>query len=82
MSTQQVSVIVSKCVGERIYGDRLIDATYPTLDTARKLGETYRGNGKSVIVRPLYNESDDDGRFFREWRSFDGGEFKECRWQF
>lgn len=37
--------------------------------------------GISVIVRPAYNETDEqDKQYFREWRSFDGGEFNEVRW--
>lgn len=33
-----------------------------------------------VIVRPNYGETDEKGRFFREWRSFDGEPLKEIRW--
>ena len=37
--------------------------------------------GKCVILRPKFNEEDCNGRFFREWRSFDGGELKEIKWR-
>lgn len=39
-----------------------------------------RTNGKAVIIRPSFNETDEHGSFFREWRSFDGGKFAEIRW--
>lgn len=37
--------------------------------------------GKCVILRPRFNEEDEKGRFFREWRSFDGEPLKEVRWE-
>ena len=37
--------------------------------------------GKCVILRPKFNEENCNGRFFREWRSFDGGELKEIKWR-
>lgn len=82
---RKVSVLVTKCVGNASrgfssYGERLVDEVLPSVEEATVLGNTKRGKGLSVIVRPHYNEVDDNGRFFREWRSFDGDEFKECRW--
>lgn len=38
--------------------------------------------GTFVIVRLNFNESDEKGDFFREWRSFGGDAFYECRWYF
>lgn len=82
----KVNVIVVKCAGVddncRSYGDRLVDATYDTVEEATAQADPHRRQGVSVIVRPTYNESDDKGRFFREWRSFHGEAFKECRWSF
>ena len=83
MSTN-VKVIVSKCVGEgddvRVYGERLFEGNYPTVEEATSQADKFRDKGVSVLVRPTYNERDDKGRFFREWRSFHGEAFKECRW--
>lgn len=59
-----------------------LEANYPTVEQARLVADMYVGEGKSVIVRPTYNETDADGSFFREWRSFNGEPFKECRWGF
>lgn len=79
-----VSLIVIKCEGEgsnaRVYGERLLDKTYPTLEEATESGKFMCGKGLCVIVRPNYNETDSKGRFFREWRSFNGEALKECRW--
>lgn len=83
---KEVAVIVSPCVkgtpeGEgRIYGERLVDKTFPTVEEALKQGGLYRTLGQSVVVRPRYNEKDEKGSYFREWRSFNGEPFKECRW--
>lgn len=82
MSTN-VSVIVSKCNDEgRIFGDRLFDEKYPTVEEARAIGLTKCADGVSVIIRPNYNETDSEGRHFREWRSFNGAAFKECRFAY
>lgn len=85
-----VTVLVSKCVylgdknfgetgGYRIYGKRLVEVSYSTLAEARAEGDKLRATGMSVVVRPSYNETDADGTFFREWRSFNGERFQECR---
>lgn len=74
-----VHVLVSSYAEERI-GERLSDSRHPSLEEAQACGETLRAKGVCVIVRPTYNETDRNGRFFREWRSFDGAEFIECRW--
>lgn len=43
----------------------------------------HRAEGRVVIFRPIFNEVDKNGQeFFREWRSFDNGPFKEVRWNF
>jgi hypothetical protein len=76
-----VSVIVSKCrmveSCYRIYGPRIFDETYETLENAQAIGNAQRMKGFSVIVRPNYNEEG----FYREWRSFNGETLEECRWQ-
>ena len=79
-----VQVIVVKCCkgeeGWRTFGDRISDTEFPTLAQAQAFGESARFGDLCVIIRPSYNEMDDTGSFFREWRSFGGEEFKECRW--
>lgn len=52
-----------------------------TTAAADKIGESLCT--LCVIVRPNYNETDDQGRrFFREWRSFNGSTLEEVRWYF
>jgi len=76
-----ISVIVSACTPNgNTYGERLFDERYPTLEAARAQGESKSALGMSVIIRPNYNERDAKGDYFREWRSFNGEPFKECRW--
>lgn len=36
-----------------------------------------RAKGKIVIIRPTFNEIDEEGSFFREWHSTDGMFFQE-----
>lgn len=79
MGKNVVSVIVSKCAGNRIYGDRIVDKSFTTIDEAKSFADQFRDDGKSVIVRPCYNEHDSEGRYFREWRSFNGETFREIR---
>lgn len=79
-----VSVIVSTCVFVETtkswcVGKRILERTFSDLSEARKLGETLVAPGMSVTVRPNSNETDADGKFFREWRSFDGMRFQEVR---
>lgn len=91
---KSISIIVSRCKeisGEpgkdfRLYGDRLVDEVFEDdlAESQRVLlsSDKHRAKGKVVIVRPNYNEKNPDGTsFFREWRSFDGEPFKECRWE-
>jgi hypothetical protein len=83
---KSVSVIVSKCTpnGDRVYGENLVNETFknpPALENATAFGNLLREKGKSVLVRPQYNEKDEKGKFFREWRSFNGEPFKEVRWE-
>ncbi len=81
-TTKTVSLIVSKCTNEnRIYGDRLIDITFSTLEEAIVMGDKKRAAGLSVIVRPNYNEHDSKGKFYRELRSFNSNNFKECQFR-
>jgi hypothetical protein len=78
-----ISVIVGECDGSgRLIGSRLFDERYPTLEEAMRVGKHKCADGMSVIVRPNYNEKDSRGDFFREWRSFNGDAFKECKWYF
>lgn len=85
---KKVSVIVSRCVkntppGEgRIYGDRIVDTGFDTVSEALEEGKFQCGDGRSVVVRPNYNESDADGTFYREWRSFNGEQLKEVRFPY
>lgn len=82
---KQISVIVSRCVrktppGEgRIFGDRLSDIKVATIEEGMVQGNLHLANGRSVIVRPNYNEKDEKGEFFREFRSFNGEPLKEVR---
>jgi hypothetical protein len=92
MKEKTVSIIVSPCIltgeGFHLTGDRLFDQEYPILsnqspfkDEVMAIAESHRGRGKSVVVRPNFNESAVFGEtvfsFFRELRSFDGGNFAE-----
>lgn len=77
-----ITVIVSRFTNNRIYGPRLLDVKTQSLDDAFAIGKDKTADGMSVIVRPNYNETDSKGRFFREWRSFNGEPFKEVRWEF
>lgn len=79
------TVIVSACRKKRdgvylVYGDCKRE-TFLNLAAARSNGEAKKAMGLSVIVRPNYNEFDAEGKFFREWRSFDGAAFEEVRWR-
>jgi hypothetical protein len=83
MGKKTVSVIVVLCSADNnsIFGSRLIDTAFDTLSWAQDQAEDLKGTGVCVIIRPNYNERYDDGKqFFREWRSFNGEDFKECRW--
>ena len=83
MADKTIQLIVVKCAGNnQVYGDRLVDAPFTSLVVAKSLGEMARMEGWCCIIRPAYNEEDEKGRFFREWRSFNGEPFKECRWSF
>jgi len=83
--SKNVSVIVSLCVkgtkpGEgRIVGFSRVEEIFSSLEEALVSGKSRCAEGKSVVVRPDYNEMDAQGRFFREWRSFNGEELKEVR---
>ena len=84
-TAKNTHLIVSLCVkgtppGEgRIYGQRIIDKLFFSLEEAMTEGKFHCGEGRSVLVRPNYNEKDGKGSFFREWRSFNGEALKEVR---
>lgn len=78
MKTQ---VIVVGCYrtkdGWRSTGKRTIDVfdnlAQATIAASKILAGRFKDRG--IIIRPLYNEKG----FFREWRSFGGMPFQECR---
>lgn len=82
-----ISVIVSRCVKKTppgtgtIYGDRLLEIKVVTIEEGMVQGNLHLADGRSVIVRPNYNETDEKGGFFREWRSFNGEALKEVRFE-
>ena len=82
---KNVTVIVSQCVKGtaenegRIFGDRLVTYTFYSVEEALLEGKFQSADGRCVIVRPTYNEEDDKGHFYREFRSFNGEAFKEIR---
>ncbi len=80
--TKSVVVIVSRCntLGTQAWGGQLWHVSYPTLLAAIRIAASKRAPGMAVTIRPNYNEQDRKGKFFREWRSFNGEDFKECRW--
>ena len=51
---------------------------FPSIQAAKRAAWGYKAKCKVVIVRPLYNEKDKRGQFFRDWRSFDGCVLREC----
>lgn len=79
----RASVIVSLCTadGSSVYGDRLVDVTLDSAAAAMAAADEHRRQGYSVIVRPLYNETDATGEYFMEWRSFNGEPFRVCAWR-
>ena len=94
MRQRNISLIISKCVKSwdplletyasyRSYGEAK-EVKFDSLEEAMKKARTKIAEGMSVLVRPNYNENEDDGekRFFREWRSFNGGELKEIRFSY
>lgn len=81
MGQHKISVIVGSCVNDRILGQSQT-RFFETLDAANTYAQTKSGKGVSVIVRPSYNETDEQGNFYREWRSLDGTPFRECRWEY
>jgi hypothetical protein len=79
-----VSLLVGKCTEtptSMIVHDT-VSTEYLTLTVALAVGnkERCKGKGTAVVVRPNYNEHDEKGKFFREWRSFNGADFTESRW--
>jgi hypothetical protein len=84
---KQVFVIVSRCEkgtksGEgRIIDERDFEVLFSSLEKAMTEGEGWRSDGICVIVRPNYNEEDEKGHFFREWRSFNGEKLTEVRFK-
>lgn len=102
-----ISVIVNRYTTDGlaglIYGPRIIDINLNScaeqsretlVANAIEVAMKYVGKGFCVIVRPNYNEKDERGEFFREWRCLNGvrdeyrtsvgsfvGPFHECRWE-
>lgn len=77
-----VRLIVSNYANGRVYGERIVDnAGFETVESATEEAKKYIAKGRSVIVRPAYNERDALGvKYYREWRSFDGGTLEMVRW--
>jgi len=72
-------VIVAACnrAGSTTFGDNKVRVMIPDLPSAHSLAMTHKVMGNAVIIRPNFNE---DG-FYREWRSFNGKAWQECRWE-
>lgn len=69
--------------GWRSFGDSQETGKFDSAEDAIKFGNTRKAEKVCVIVRPDYNETDERGRtFYREWRSFGGEDFRECRWSY
>lgn len=65
-----------------IYGENIVRQKMSLGDTL-SCSRLHVGKDKAVIIRPSYNEKLEDGQsFFREWRSFNGEMFQECRWYY
>ena len=87
----RITIIVSHCrpvpyePGNYTAYDRISEKSFDGFNPfevakAVRVANSSRKAGISVLLRPHYNETDEEGkRFYREWRSFDGGEFKEVR---
>jgi len=82
--SKRVVVLALKCYFDkdswRTYGPRLVERQFESLSEATAFAEEQRAPQMAVILRPSYNEVDDKGDYFREWRSFDGSPLKETRW--
>lgn len=82
-SKRYIEVIVSPCRwdGEsfRLCGDRIHESKHVSPKEALALALSLRGERRSVIIRPSFNEVIDGVPGYREWRSFDGSLFKEVR---
>jgi hypothetical protein len=91
MSSCNIVVLVSSVVrcgnSWRLLGGREHESWNTDPAAAIEAAFAHRAEGKSVIIRPNFNESDHgDARtqpiskcFYREWRSFNGGKFSEVR---
>lgn len=88
-ASETVEVIDNSCVWDkqhdcwRVTGEA-IRTTYASLELARPFADAHRHKGRSVIIRPSYNEPDEGSKaqppwHYREWRSFNGEDFKEVR---
>lgn len=76
---QTVIVCVSRCneAGTHAY-QSVSRSTYNTLPFAKLVGDMKRAPGLSVLVRPNYNETDENGMlYYREWLSMNGGPWVE-----
>lgn len=79
-----IEVIVSPCRwnGSRfaLCGNRVHESKHTTPSEALALAMSLRGENLSVIIRPSFIETDAEGvESYREWRSFNGSNFKEIR---
>lgn len=84
---KQWEVIVSHCYLEAsgivsLSRSAHIRERFDSIIDAAMLAGKNIGQNRSVIIRPTFNERDENGGFFREWRSFDGKAFQECRWEY
>lgn len=77
MTKRGFEVIVSRCDSAGLTaGDNILRQLIPDLPTAHQAGMPHKAKGKVVILRPNFNENG----LFREWRSFNGNPWQECRW--
>jgi len=76
-----VSLIISiRRKSNPAYFEKVTNEEYASLEEATSKGEKIRQIGVSVTIRPNYNESDENGSYFREWRSMNGEVFQEYKW--
>jgi hypothetical protein len=74
-------VVISKPCDSRsnVYG-LSTEWNFDTSESAIHFAQEIKGSGRCVILRPRFNEKEKNSIFFREWRNFNGKEWRECRW--
>jgi hypothetical protein len=84
MSKRYIEVIVSDCSWNDyqswLRGSDPLRTHYDSHENAKAFALSQRGEGKSVIIRPSFNEKHLGDRLsfsFREWRSINGELFSE-----